>query len=342
MSYLNPEYDLIVAGAGPAGIAAAITASKKGLAVLLINPDEPATKNTIESVHSGVAVLLESIGCVDCLSAAIIGEYEGIESAGKIYNLGGDAGGSYKGYHIDREAFDKKLVARAGDYRMDILSGIKVKKVIQQDDCITGVVTDSGREIICKYVIDASGFKRLAGKQFVLKEEFFSPPLTSWSGCCYGIEPDHALFKNTTATFIRGSDGWVWLAPILPDKCAWTQLSAKGKTTFLPPDTLRPYPFDAYVRKSNRRWSIYRPLYKKGIILCGEAASIIDPSAGQGVLQALHSGIKSAHTVTACLKTIEYEDKILLNYDNWMYKTYMDSVSQLSYYYNSHGIDLLT
>jgi flavin-dependent dehydrogenase len=54
---------------------------------------------------------------------------------------------------------------------------------------------------------------------------------------------------------------------------------------------------------SDVQWRIFRPVCKEGLLLAGDAAAIIDPAAGQGIFNAMTSGIMAAHTVRKCWST---------------------------------------
>ncbi len=149
------------------------------------------------------------------------------------------------------------------------------------------------------------------------KEEFFSPPLVSWTGIAVGLDLKHSYYNNKFAKFIPNTKGWTWLAPILPNKCAWTRLAIKGIQTFSPPTSLEGYSAIEKIKKVNVRWRLFRPLCKEGLILCGDAAGILDPAAGQGILNALYSGIQAGQTVISCLNKPDYENIFLAQYDSW-------------------------
>jgi flavin-dependent dehydrogenase len=110
----------------------------------------------------------------------------------------------------------------------------------------------------------------------------------------------------------------------------------------LPPEFLKKYSLFGAIKKANMRWRLFRPVCREGVILCGDAAGVLDPAAGQGILNSLCSGIKAAQGVIACLETPEYENIILAQYDDWFYEQYASKVESLSEYYRKHGIDVLS
>jgi flavin-dependent dehydrogenase len=336
------EYDVVIAGAGPAGVAAAITASKWKLSTLIVTGKRnPNSFKRIESVHEGVKSLLLKINCDHCLSEAIVGEYPGIETGDIVADLGGDECGSFSGHHIDRDIFDRSLMQDLENFPIDIIQNEKIADIISYDDCIVGVKIGDGREIISKYVIDATGYKKMTGYKLGLKEIFYSPPLFSWSGISNGQSHTVLNKSNTNAKFIPQQNGWDWVAPISGGKFYWTGISTKGKLETVSRGELFDFNTGNTIRKANRRWGIFRPLVKLGLILCGDAASVIDPAAGDGILNALDSGTRAAETIAQCISLPELEQHYLMRYDDWYFKRYVAKVRRLREYYKRHGIDVL-
>jgi flavin-dependent dehydrogenase len=340
--------DVIIIGAGPAGCAAAITCSNAGLSTLIItnrNEQEiPVTNEPqpSESIHPGVESLLTKINAAHAIKLAETGIYEGVQTGNQFSPLGSSAEeGTWYGTHINRNVFDATLLQTALQQGVSILWNDAVRSFIHQQDWVAGVITASGTEIPAKYVIDASGYKRIAGKKLHFKEIFFSPPLVAWTGISKVSDPASPIFQNAFTKFIPSPTGWAWLAPEPPNYCTWTRLASKGKQTFLPPAELKQFEQTGAVKIYNRRWSIFRPVCKEGIILCGDAAAIIDPAAGQGILNALLTGIESAKTVILCMLNPDEEASYLIHYDNWLLKLYTDKVEKLKNYYVENGIGIL-
>ena len=86
------------------------------------------------------------------------------------------------------------------------------------------------------------------------------------------------------------------------------------------------------------RWRLYRPVCKEGVVLCGDAAGILDPAAGQGILNALWSGMIAANAVVSCLQQPELEAFNLARYDDWFVRQYEEKAAILKSYYEEHGI----
>ncbi|MEO6542010.1 MAG: NAD(P)/FAD-dependent oxidoreductase [Ferruginibacter sp.] len=334
------HFNVIIIGSGPAGCAAAISCRQYGLHTLLItgrnknaDEDQPA-----ESIHPGVLSVLAQLKAAHCVSHASQGLYEGVCINDEFNPLGEDEHGIWKGHHINRKIFDAAFLQTAIEQGITVLENETVVDIITTGDRISAVKINTGSEIRCSYLIDASGHKRIAGKKLKFKESFYSPPLAVWTGVCKNIPASSFIFEKNCTRFIPRQNGWTWLAPQLPGSCTWTRLELKGKHEFLPPKELKEYEIAAKIKISNRRWRLFRPVCKEGVLLCGDAAGIIDPAAGQGILNAIVSAGMAAKTVKACINNPGLEAMYLASYDDWFSSDYEDKVNRLKYFYSLHGI----
>lgn len=296
------------------------------------------TPQVLESIHPGVSSLLEKIGLGGAEVKATQALYSGIHAGDSYAPLGEDSSGIWKGLHINRQIFNAQLLDRVVDSGVSVLYDEKVDNFISQNDRVTGVSIGT-KELHAKYIIDASGKKAIAGKKLNFRRRFFSPPLICWTGISeyQGTFP----FDEHTAHFIPGKKGWTWLAPQPPHYCAWTRLSLAGEKLLLQPDELKDFATVGKIHFANMRWRMYRPVCREGVILCGDAAGILDPAAGQGIFNALWSGVQAANTVVACLHQTNAEAFHLAAYDNWFVGQFEEKATRLKAYYMEHGITLV-
>lgn len=339
------NFDVIVVGGGPAGCAAAVTCKQQGLHTLILAGNSanklqgPFETYAAESVHPGIVSLLKPLQASSCIDAAVRGYYKRI-LAGETYNhLGHDEHGEWEGYHIDRKSFDNALLKTALQQEIDVLEEDAVDVSVSDKNHIT-VFTGTGGSFTCRWLIDASGYRSFTSKKLGFKETFYSPPLVSWTGVSDKVYPGHPFIEEKTARFIPHANGWTWLAPELNGRCSWTRLETKGKQSFLPPQELSGFPVIGNIKKANRRWRVYRPLCTEGVILCGDAAGVLDPAAGQGILNALHSGIMAAKTVTSCIALPNLTAIYLAQYDGWFLDDFRKKTEQLNEFYMLHKISI--
>jgi flavin-dependent dehydrogenase len=339
-------FDIIVIGSGPAGCAAACTSVKAGLNVLIITDEaEHNTMSTsdptpLESIHPGVSSLLNQIDALGIEKLATRSLYTGIYAGGTYTPLGEDENGIWQGMHINREIFNYQLLQRiqtSGGNGVSVKFNVKVENFIHDKNKVIGIKTGSD-DLYAKYIIDASGKKGIGGKKLNFKRRFFSPPLACWTGVSEYNET--FPFDPNAAHFIPGKNGWTWLAPQPPQYCTWTRLSVVKEKSLLPSDELKDYPIIGKIKFANMRWRLFRPVCSEGIILCGDAAGILDPAAGQGIFNALLSGIQAGNTVISCIHKPDLASFILAQYDDWFVQQFEGKVKRLNQYYKDHGITI--
>lgn len=341
LNYLSPLFDVAVIGSGPAGCAAAITCVQHGLTTVLISDLSTVRKKGApsESIHPGVITLLTTLKADASLNLSSRGTYEGIEIENSVSLFPMENDSLLLGHHLDRETFDSSLLDASKSQGVIHISG-KVSKLLLQDNAIIGFVLEEGQSFITKYVIDGTGRKRFSGKKLGFLEKFYSPPLFSWTGTSTNIETNHYLFKSKNTKFIPEVNGWTWIAPEQLGNCSWTRLSIKGQKNYMPPKCLHAYPISGSIKTNNVRWRLFRPLYKEGIILCGDAAGVLDPAAGQGILNALYSGLIAGQTAHKCISNPDMENKYLSEYDFWYSELYEEKVVMLKKHYEQLGINI--
>jgi flavin-dependent dehydrogenase len=290
-----------------------------------------------ESIHPGVGTILKELDASVCIAASSRGIYQGIQAGNNYTPLGADQSGAWSGNHINRTVFDAELLNCAGRRGVQILDSEEAADLIVEKERVLGLRTSTGKEITSTYVIDASGYRSFAGRKLRFRKKFFSPPLVTWTGVsAYTTnEPE-----QNTPGFHPNPAGWTWIAPERGNRCTWTRLALKGRHDFLPPDELRHLPLMGKIKTSNRRWQVFRPVCREGVILCGDAAGIIDPAAGQGILNALLSGMMAAKAVHSIVNNPGYEAFHLAAYDDWFLRNYMDKVEKLKGFYALHNISI--
>lgn len=333
--------DIIVIGAGPAGIAASLMLVHSGFRVAVLTSQMAAgwrADEVIESVEPVVEHALNTLGVFGAVAHAAVSVYNGIYSGTQFTPVYPDPSGYNLGSHLSRGKFNDYLIEAATAQGVTILRNRQVT-----DIDITGpyvkIHTRNGNRFSCRYVIDATGKSQCSGRKPEFETRFESPPLTVFSGLTKNIAP--AFWQTLNTSFQRDGPGWTWLAPCPSHQCSWTRLlPIKSKVVKTPPELLL---FDNghRIRAANVRWRVHRPVARKGIVLAGDAAGILDPAAGQGILWALWSGKIAAEVVARILDAPEMESQFLEQYDNWFLDQYLVKSNQLRQYYLEMGIIFL-
>ncbi|WPU99206.1 tryptophan 7-halogenase [Mucilaginibacter sp. cycad4] len=332
------EFDVIIAGGGVAGAATAIRCRQSGLRCLMItgnlNPLDVLFQTTpSESVHPGAETLLNALGAFNLLAASCRGRYDGIATGNSVNFLGSDAHGKWQGYHLDKPLFVKGLIAAALLSGTETLSNEKITSLALGNGGRMVVKVSAGITYQARYLIDASGHSQIAGKILNLKKSFYSPVLYCWTGLTSGISDD--VFSQLHTSFDMTRHGWQWLAPEDHQYCTWTTVSTL-RNAHRPISPVAGNSFQSVHR--NMRWRLYDKLAYEGIILCGDAAGILDPASGQGLLMALMSGIQAAECVKLAFYSGRQTASIAKDYTDWFKGFYLKKMELLRSYYVHNGI----
>ena len=145
------KYDVVVAGGGPAGLAAAKAAASEGGKVLLLELQAQIGGQT-QSATWAPADLIKPP-----LEESIVANLREVKlhSPHKELSISGDFGSI-----VDRRLFDKLLAAEAVASGVELWVGCPVKELLVNEDVVRGVYTEAGgwaERIESEVVIDASG-----------------------------------------------------------------------------------------------------------------------------------------------------------------------------------------
>lgn len=329
-------YDVAIVGSGSSGTAAAISCRKYGLKPIIITNETLKSLDNaschLQSIHPGVLTLLEELGLLGAIGYSSCAMFEGIVVNGEFNNLG-KSNEKWTGHHLQKNKFDKYLLKYLINNDFDVIKGNKITNFnIDDNDLIS--LQAKGEIIYSKYLIDATGRNRKFGRLMKLRELTLSPSMSCWTGTS---ENDKNSINQNTTSFNSSEDGWVWTAPGKKNQFTWVKLIVDKKESFINPyftqriiDPIKTY---------NVRWRIFRPIFNKNILLCGDAAGILDPAAGQGILIAITSAMMASQTIAKCIYNNNIKEIALVEYDQWFLSQFEDKVENLKQYYSDLGIN---
>jgi flavin-dependent dehydrogenase len=305
-------YDVVVAGAGPAGAASAIVARQAGLRVGLLDATDDRALKVGESLPGGILRTLRRLGIEG--PAELLNTDELTACVANVSAWGSDrwtfndalASPEGGGWHVLRHRFDAALRHRA--------AALGVERIhanvgdVEQIGGLYGIdVTANARShpgrLAARFLIDATGRRAAVARKLGLKRRRLS-------GQCAAVawlrHPEHDLDDTTRVKAVQ--NGW-WYTARLPqmlrvlafhglpadvaqmmrrperfaEQCNATDLLSYGVRTSC---FVRPLKaMDASVQVSE---SAAGP----GWLAVGDAALSFDPLSSQGVLFALYSGIR--------------------------------------------------
>lgn len=293
--------DLLILGAGPAGCAAAISALQTGMSAYLLELHATPRAHPGETLHPGVEPIFRQLGIWESLLARRFHRHRGIwrerEDGGRVFeSYGRDQHGAWLGFQVDRAWLGETLRTRVVGLGGKIIRVTRIEEVLIGDSMVSGVRTD-GRDYRSRFVLDATGRHAWLAERLGLVAERLPPAQRLRFGWASETEPE----LDVQPIFRQRADGWDWLAPLGDGRCAWAKLrrtSAGGGIDYA--------------------WRIFRECAGAGYFLLGDAACLMDPSAANGVLRALMSGIMAAHLSTQVCRDGLAEESAAAAYTSWV------------------------
>jgi geranylgeranyl reductase family protein len=294
--------DVLVVGAGPAGSAAAIAAATHGLHVVCIDRAVfPRDKTCGDGLTANALRLLERLG-VSSLPLWPVRETVMVSPSGRHAVLPMPPDGVH-GAVVARRELDAAMLSVARARGADVREGYAFEKFVEHDD---GVQVD---DIWAPFVIAADGHWSSVRRALAP-----SAPrdLGEWHAVRQyfdGVDTDR-LWVSFERDLLPG---YAWVFP-LPNGCAnvgYGVLRADGRSgrelkTLWPSvlERLRPI-IGGAARPAEpvRAWPIptrYSPdrlLHGTRVMFAGDAAGVVDPMTGEGIAQAIETGMLAADAV---------------------------------------------
>ena len=322
------DYDVIIAGGGPAGASAAIHLAMQGARVLLAEQKKfPRAKLCGEFISPECALHFERLGVVDRMLAAEparLTETVFYSRNGKNVSVPSTwFGASGIALGLSRAEMDERLLRRASDVGAHVREDAQVVELLFEGTRVCGVrLRSSGIEELCgaPVTIDATGrtraLARLVGKHANGSQPRRAPLVAFKAhlegarvapGACeiyfyrggYGgltsIENGLSnLCFIASARDVRASnaDAECVMREIVcrNRRAAHTLAHAQARSSWLAVS------LDGFGR--------HYVAPAAGLFAIGDAASFIDPFTGSGMLMALESGELAAQVIIDCLEAI--------------------------------------
>jgi len=311
---MSRPLDVVVVGAGPAGIATAITASAHGLDVVVVDAATfPRDKTCGDGLTTGALRLLEQLG----LPRAALGpsSYERVDEAmlvspsGRHVSLPMPAGGEHAGV-ITRLLLDTALVDVARARGVDVQEGRAVETLTPVARGVR-ISTTTGAEYVARYVVAADGHFSSVRRAW---QRSAGPALGEWHAArqYFSGVSDRRLWVAFEQDLLPG---YFWVFPLPGDranvgfgvlrehrkghelKALWADLLQRPVVR----DILGP---GAVPEDRVRAWPIptrYDPasLADGRVLFVGDAAAVVDPMTGEGIAQAIETGMLAAGAIAA-------------------------------------------
>jgi digeranylgeranylglycerophospholipid reductase len=321
--------DLLVIGGGPAGLVAAwhTAAADRGLDVLLVERDRAfgAPVRCGEGVgRAGLAEFLDPDGSpwiARRITRVIFRAPDGTE----VRVAEGDVG-----YILDRTRFEPALAAEAGRAGAELWLATEATAMVREgDDWLVSIRGPRGEGTVrARCVIGADGVETLVGRWAGLDTRV---PARDMESCAQYVvsgidfDPD-AIYLHFGDQIAPGGYAWVFPKAVGTANVGLgiVALHGAGRPAR---EWLHAY-LDRYFATGVRTGYtvggvIVHPTVKRtvtdGLILCGDAAHMVNPLSGGGIVTAMKAARLAARTAVSALADRDVRAQRLQRYhDEWM------------------------
>ncbi len=241
------------------------------------------------------------------------------------------------GYVSKREDFDNFLLDLVKEKKgTAILENFKVEKIIQENG-LQILINESGERLSCKLLIGCDGAHSVVAKSlsnFKVDLKNYSAAVRAYYKNVGGIPNPHCIEIHLLKDFLPG---YFWIFPLPDNVCnvGFGMLSDDVRKRRI---NLKLSLNDIIQNSPSlsgrfRDAEIISPLEGFGLplgganksisgtqfMLCGDAASLIDPLNGEGIGNAMWSGCLAAKQAESCFELDDFSAQFMSSYDNAVY-----------------------
>ena len=334
-------YDLIIVGAGPAGTSAALYGNRLGLQTLLLDKSKFPRDKTCGDDLSGKSVkilddlnLVEGVNKLDgSIIKRIIFANPKHSECELLLDKSLNKDHISHGYVIPRITFDNYMLEQAKKVS-DVEEGFFVKDLLFDDKRVVGVSgkTDNGdrKEYRANIVLGADGPNSIVSKKAGLYQ--MGMDHTAVGIRCY-YENVKDLTDQIELHYVEEiNPGYFWIFPAGKNRAnigvgllksivkKESRKLSEIMTKIIESDHFKDRFSDAVPIEKPTGWnlplgSIKRKNHGEGFLLLGDAAGLVDPFTGEGIGNAMVSGLIAAETAAQAKEKNDFSKKYLKKYD---------------------------
>jgi len=330
------DFDIAIVGAGPAGTACALALRHSGRRVVLLDKAQFPRDKVCGDAIPGHA--LKALRQLDPALADALWQLQPLDAVrqSRLVAPNGDSlwmRWKLPSFNCPRETFDAALLelVRANS-ATTVLENTGLKTLQVEADRVR-LTTAAGAEITCQLVVGCDGANS------VVRRQLLPAPLDRAHHCAgvraYFEDIEGAAAGLTEYFFTKDYlQGYLWIFPVgagrynvglgmLAETVARHQVDLKRVL----PELLATHPALAgRFARARQRGGIQGfglplgggrtvPVSGGRFLLCGDAASLVDPIQGHGIDTAMQSGILAAAQAAACFKKQDFSAGFVRQYD---------------------------
>ena len=311
------EFDVIIAGAGPAGSSAAIRLARSDLRVLLVEQKKfPRPKLCGEFISPECRRHFENLGVADAMinsDPASITETVFYSSRGQHVTIPSSWFGGPAALGLSRAVMDDVLLRRAQTCGVEVIEGATITEPILDKEIVRGVrlkINGDERHHTAPLTIDATGRARILTRKLHVNETRSKAKLIAFK---VHLRNTRVAAGACEIYFYR--DGYGGLSSVEGDisNLCFIISAEQVKRHHSNPDLVmremvmknrraaytleHAQPESEWLSASWERFGRQQPSPAKGLLAIGDSAAFIDPFTGSGMLMALESGELAADVI---------------------------------------------
>ena len=351
------DWDVVIAGAGPAGSTAAALLADAGCRVLVLE------KAHFPRFHVGESLLPSGLAVLDRLGIEATPETHVFKRGAEFVCETTDRsacfdfadalpGPARHAWHVERAAFDTMLRDRAVSAGATVRHGVAVHDFEAGSNGVR-VSTDNG-VASARYVLDATGQARLVARREKAVVPYRNFGRAAVFAHYHGIGPDawREIGPGADIRIMVVDDGWAWVIPLPGDRLSIGRVSRRGG--------IRRAHLDDYVNGSPMlsRWTAGCPRSEIHLVsnfsfrndaafgqryaCVGDAACFLDPVFSSGVALAMTGAERVVDRLLPALTDGRESDPQLMRpVDAHMQRGYAIFAALIDRFYNTRFIDNL-
>jgi len=338
------QFDVIICGAGPAGSTCALGLFDAGLNVALLDKQSFPREKICGDAYGGYAYkILNTISpkfgqhILNITEGVIAKRAKFVSVKGHVLEL------KLKGFfaNLPRVVFDNALLQMVKEEtETTIFENIIAQKIEVFEDYIV-LTTNDGRVFKTKAVVGCDGAHSIVQSALTHTRELLTetcPSLRGYYKNVRGVEQDCLEIHLLS----RIPKGYFWIFPSTnglanvgigadKDVVAKHKINMRSELQAIIKEEpqFKERFVDAELVGEIKGWTIpigyfnsSLPISGNRILLCGDAAALVDPATGEGIGPAMSSGRYAAWQIKKCFKENNFSAKFMKAYDKDIRKKY--------------------
>lgn len=359
MAAIHIDTSVIILGAGPAGAGTSIYLSQAGVPHIIIEKDLFPRDKVCGDACSGKTAFVLRKANPEWLQEIFKQADKFTPSHGIVFvapngkpldipfNPNKQPGEQAPGFTTPRMVFDNFLFEKLPTQHNTIYQQANVDSIVRKDGKVTVSFKQHGQEytVTAPLIVGADGDKSMVRKQFLSNhttDKTSAIGLRAYYDGVTGMHQDNFIELHFLPEVLPG---YFWIFP-LPNGKTNVGVGILSERVRAKKINLREKMLDAIKNNPNISprfknatldgkilgWGLpmgmeQQPVSGDNFLLTGDAASLIDPFSGEGIGNALYSGMLAAYAIENALTADKYDSEFLkVAYDDVLYKRIGDEL----------------